>query len=228
MKNVLFGFFAVMYLASCSSTDNKKLEEREHEDIKRDYVVTDSSSDTRPGWIEDPEVWARQHSLDVTKDRYFSHETTPKVDRAVACDLANAKAKATIAGEITTFIDKSLGESSEGTASVDSNNPLPVSLREFVENTLVEKVQALIHGAAVAKTYWEKRTYKKDLGAKRDFTAYTCAVFVRMPSERLKDAIDEAANHVVRAADDPETKENVKKALENASENFVKAKTGQL
>ena len=49
-----------------------------------------------------------------------------------------------------------------------------------------------------------------------------------MPSKRLARAIDEAANHVVKKVDDPETKENVKKALKNASENFVKAKTGQL
>lgn len=214
-------------LVGCGSGE-KKTEEREHENIKRDFVVINASSNTRPGWVEDANVWAENHRKDVKTYRYFSFETEPKPSRNIACDLAKARAKADIAGEIATFIDKQLGYSQEGRADIDENNPEVKALRSFVENTLAEKVQALIHGAAVRKTYWEKRNYKQDLGAKKDFKAYSCAVFIRMSSKRLARAVDEAANHVVRSTDDPETKANVKKALNNASENFVKAKTGQL
>ena len=72
MKTLLSSLAMLTLLVSCASKkDDKELVEREHENIKREYVVTNSSSDIRPGWIEDAEVWARQHSLDTNKYRYF-------------------------------------------------------------------------------------------------------------------------------------------------------------
>jgi hypothetical protein len=212
---------------SCSSTKKERVpEDVENEDIQKDYKVKDASSNIRPGWIEDAEVWAGGHGKDTAKYRFFSYETDPKVSRNISCNLAKANTRVDIASEITTFIDKSLGFSQEGNASVDENNPQVVALREYVENTLAEKVQALIHGAAVVKTYWEKRRYLKSEGAKKDYNAYTCAVLIRMSSKRLKNAVDEAANHVVSRVDDPETKAQVKKALDDASENFDKRRQG--
>lgn len=215
-------------LFSCATKDNRKLEEVEHEEMEKDYVVQDASSKIRPGWIEDAGVWSRNHSKETDKYRFFSFETEPKVSRKISCDLAKANAKSDIAGEIATFIDKSLASSQTGDASIDENNPQIQALREYVENTLAEKVMALIHGAAIEKTYWEKRKYMKEKGAKKDYVAYTCAVYVRMPIKSLEAAIEEAANHVVNKVDDPEAKANVKKALSNLNENFQKASSGQL
>ncbi|MCB9062764.1 MAG: hypothetical protein H6622_14680 [Halobacteriovoraceae bacterium] len=225
---LLLGIGAIF--VGCSSNERKlpELEEREHSDIERDYVVKDASSKTRPGWVEDAEVWAHAMNEDVKTYRFFSFETDPKVNRQMSCDLAKANARADIAGEIATFIDKSLAVSQEGNASIDENNPQLQPIREFVENTLAEKIQALIHGAAVIKTYWEKRAYQKDLGAKKDYNAYTCAALIRVEAKRLAAAVDEAANFVVEKADDPETKANVKKALSDASDNFLKAKRGEI
>ncbi len=229
MKKMLLLVTATLVLVGCSSTKKEKeLVEKEHEHIKKDYQVSDSSSNTRPGWVENAELWAKEYGKDAIKERWFAFETEPKNGREIACNMAKANAKVDIAGEIATFIDKQLGHSTEGDADIDENSPQIKKLRSFVENTLAEKIQALIHGASVVQTYWEKRAYKKDMGAQKDFTAFTCAALVRMPAERLAKAVDEAANHVVNAADDPETKENVKKALDKASEDFVKAKTGQL
>ena len=75
----------------------------------------------------------------------------------MACDLAKSTARADIASEIATFIEKQLGSSKEGAPSIDENNPQSQELREFVSVTLAEKTKALIHGAQVEKTYWEKR-----------------------------------------------------------------------
>ncbi|MCO4793856.1 MAG: LPP20 family lipoprotein [Bacteriovoracaceae bacterium] len=212
----------------CSSTKKEAMpEEREHENIKRDYEVRDASSNSRPGWVEDAEVWANGHGKDIKKFRFFSFETEPKVSRSISCNIAKANARADIAGEIATFIDKSLATTTEGNANIDENNPHIESLKQYVENTLAEKVQALIHGAAVVKTYWEKRKYLKKKGAKKDFTGWTCAVFLRMPNGRLQSAIEEAANFVVKKAD-PEIKAKVKKAMNDASNNFVKAKKGEI
>lgn len=229
MKSFVLTLLAFGLLAGCASRkDNRELEERENKSIKRDYLVTDASSSLRPGWIEDASLWSRNHNKDMKKYSFFSFETEPKVGRSISCNLAKASARADIASEIATFIDKQLGTSQEGSASIDENNPNVKALRDFVENTLAEKIQALIHGARVSKTYWEKRKYKQELGAVKNFTAYTCAAFIRMPNKRLMRAINEAANHVVKQVDDPETKANVKNALKNAKEDFVKMKSGKL
>jgi hypothetical protein len=233
MKKILATIF-LLSLVACSSTPKKTtlterpVEEVKHTDIKKEYEVRDASSNFRPGWIEDAEVWAKQNEKDVEKNRFFAYETEPKVSRSVACDIAKANAPAEIASEITTFIQKTLGVTQEGNASIDLNSPKLSPLKEYVENTLAEKVQSLVHGASVIKTYWEQREYKKGLGAKEDFKAFTCAILIRVEADRLKKSVDEAANFVVKKVDDPEAKENVQKALKNVSDDFVKARRGEL
>lgn len=233
MKKILASIF-LLSLVACSSAPKKAevverpLEEVKHTEIKREYEVRDASSNFRPGWIEDAEVWAKQNEKDLDKNRFFAYETEPKVTRSVACDIAKANTRVDIASEITTFIEKTLGTTQEGNASVDLNSPKLSPLKEYMENTLAEKVQSLVHGASVVKTYWEQREYKKALGAKEDFKAFTCAVLIRMESERLRKAVDEAANFVTKKVDDPEAKETVKKALKDVSDNFIKARQGTL
>ena len=211
---------------SCSS--KKKVKDIDNsETIARDFEVRDASSTTRPGWIEDAETWTEQESMDTKKYRYFGFETEPKVNREIACNLAKANVRSDIAAEITTFIQKSLGSSTEGQATIDMNNPKTQGMRDFVENTLAERVQGMIHGAAVVKTYWEKRNYLKKMGSKKDYIGFTCAALVRMESERLTTAIDKASEEIAAKAD-PSLKENVKKALQNLDEDFVKARQGEI
>lgn len=212
--------------AACSSKKTVK-DVDNSETIARDYEVRDASSTTRPGWIEDAEIWTAQENMDTKKFRYFSFETEPKVNREIACNLAKANVRADIAGEITTFIQKSLAASTEGSPAIDPNNPKTQAMREYVSNTLAERVQSLIHGAAVIKTYWEKRNYMQKMGAKKDYIGFTCATLVRMETDRLKAAIDKASEDLVEKAD-PEMKDKVQKALENLDEDFVKARHGQV
>lgn len=213
--------------AACSS--KKTVKDVDNSDtIARDFEVRDASSTIRPGWIEDAEVWADQEKMDVSKYRYFSFETEPKVNREIACNLAKANVRSDIASEITVFIQKSLAASEEGAPAIDANNPKTQPLREYVSNTLAERVQSLVHGAAVIKTYWEKRNYLQKMGAKKDHIGFTCATLVQMERARLKAAIDKASEDIVQKADDPETKENVKKALQNLGDDFVKARQGEV
>lgn len=227
MKTSLLLLMVLSLTVACSS--KKKVKDVDNSDtIAKDYEVRDASSQVRPGWIEDAQVWVEQEKMDTEKYRYFAFETEPKVNREIACNLAKANVRADIAGEITTFIQKSLAESQEGQAAIDSNNPRTQPLREYVSNTLAERVQGLINGAAVIKTYWEKRNYLQKMGAKKDHIGFTCATLIRMDKSRLQAAIDKASEDIVNKADDPDTKENVKKALETLGEDFVKARQGEV
>lgn len=227
MKLILV-LVTILFLASACSSKKKIKDVDNSATIARDFEVRDASSTIRPGWIEDAAVWVEQEEMDTKKYRYFSFETEPKVNREIACNLAKANVRADIAGEITIFIQKSLGNSTEGGAAIDANNPKTQAMREFVSTTLSEKVQSLIHGAAVIKTYWEKRNYLQKLGAKKDHVGFTCATLVRMDNSRLKAAIDKASEEIVSKVDDADTKENVKKALEKLDEDFVKARKGEI
>lgn len=222
-------FLLLIFTMATSCSSKKKIKEIDYsETISRDYKVKESTTNgIRPGWIEDPEAWATQENMDTKKYRFFSFETEPKVNREIACNLAKANVRSDIASEITTFIQKSLASSTEGAAAIDPNNPKTLPMRDYVANTLAEKVQSLLHGAAPIKTYWEKRSYQKDLGAKKDYIAFTCATLIRMEEARLKAAIDKASEDLVEKADS-EVKENVKKALEKIDEDFVKARHGEV
>ncbi len=230
MKMLLSIVMVLTVASSCSSKKPKKevADVDNSQTIKRDYEVRDASSTSRPGWVEDAQVWTEQESMDVAKYRYFAYETEPKVNREIACNLAKANVRVDISSEITTFIQKSLASSTEGAAAIDANNPKTTAMREFVSNTMAEKVQSLINGAAVIKTYWEKRQYMQKMGAKKDYIGFTCASLIRMETTRLQAAVDKASEDIVAKVDDPETKENVKKALEKIDEDFVKARKGEI
>jgi hypothetical protein len=228
MMKLLSLLLVVAFVGTACSSKKTVKDVDNTQTISRDFEVRDASSTTRPGWIEDATVWVEQENMDTAKYRYFSFETEPKVNREIACNLAKANVRADIASEITTFIQKSLAASEEGAPAIDANNPKTLPMREFVSNTLAERVQSMIHGAAVIKTYWEKRNYLQKMGAKKDHVGFTCATLVRMENARLKAAIEKASEDIVAKADDAETKANVKKALENIDEDFVKARKGEI
>jgi hypothetical protein len=234
MKKLAIVVMMMTIMASCSSEKKKPTEEDrplevvKHTEIQKEYEVRDASSNFRPAWIEDAEVWAKQNEKDLNKNRFFSFETEPKVTRSVACDIAKANVNADVASEISNFIDKTFAQSTEGNASVNLNDPKLAALREYMSTNLSQKVQSLIHGAAIVKTYWEQREYKKSLGSKEDFKAYTCAVLIRMDAERLKKSVEDAASFVAKKVEDKEMKQKVEKALENVSDNFIKARKGEI
>lgn len=221
MKTNLLVLMMILFTVGCSS-DKKKSRIKEvdnSEHIKKDYVVRDASQTYRPIWSTDATEWANEKNRDTKQYRYFSFETEPKVSREIACNLARAYTKADVAAEISTMINKTLVETVDGTAGIDQNDPKVASLRDYVETSLVEKVKAKVRGAAIIKTYWEKRQYQKALGAKKDFLGYTCSVLIRIKKERLKDLIDEAGKTVVKQAD-PSLKERAKEALKKAEANL--------
>ena len=217
---------SLMILASCSSAGKNSVKETVAKDqdistyIKKDYVVTDASSTSRPGWIIDAVEWATSNNDDTKEYRFFSFETSPKVGREIACNLAKANAKADIAGEVATFIKSTLGSSEEGQAAIDPNNPLTLPLRSFVETNLTSKIQEVIVGAQIMKTHWEKRSYKKDLGAPRDFVGFTCGTLVKVKNEYIESAIDLARSEMLNRTQDKSMKDKVSMALATAEKDF--------
>ncbi len=223
--SLVFLMLGSLFTTGCSSSKKKPINPDVKnvdisEEIKKDFTIIDASSPTRPGWIVDSSDWASQNNYDMNKFRYYSFETEPKVGREIACQLAKANAKADVAGEVATFIKTSLANSEEGQAAIDPNNPITQPLRNFVESNLVQKVQEVIVGASTIKTHWEKRNYQVSLGAKRDFIGFTCASLIEVKSEYIQSAIDLARTEMMNRTQNTDMKEKVKKALDEAKEEF--------
>ena len=201
-------------LASCSGSEKERtVEDRKHEDLKKPYTVVDASSDYRPGWIEDARLWAKDHDYDTQTHRYFSFETAPKNGRTIACNLARANVRAGIAAEISTSIESKLTAFSEGFSSASEYDDEVRPLREFAESVLTEKIRTSVVGAEVVKTYWEHRKYRRELGSEKDFSAWTCSVFVRMAADRLQRLVESANKLVIERTKNAALKERVKQAL---------------
>jgi len=227
-------FIAVLTMASlfilggCSSSKHKeKLEVQDNtETIKKDYEVRDASHTMRPAWVQNAILWADEVGKDGAKFRYHSYQTGVKVDRETACSLAKTYARADIASEISSFIQKTMAASKEGQASIDDTNPVTAPLREYIEDTLAERVQAFLHGASLRGTYWEKRFYLQDMGASRNYTGYTCAALIRIENKFIKEAIGRAIAQLVNKTDS-NLKSNVKQALDNVADSYLK-ETGKM
>ena len=209
----------VIIFSSCSSN---KYKDEKHENLKKDYEVRNSSSKYRPGWIEDAEGWASENDFKMDSHRYFSFETTPKVGRTIACNLAKAKMRVDIASEISATISQEVTTWTDGNADIDENNPSVEDLKEFVDSYLSERIHGTIIGASIKKTYWEKRFYLKDLGAKSDYSGFTCAVFVKIPKKSLERSIDVARAKIEEQKWPDLSKEQINEILTRAKKNLTK------
>lgn len=197
-------------LVSCSSSPKKR-------EFEKDYVVVDAKYAAIPEWTTDPQEWAKENDKkDQNSYRYFTSDVGPINHRGMSCQHAKAKATADIAAEITQFIKNSFGASAMGDPT-DSDE----ALEEYVEDTLAKEVQSFVVGARVYRTYWEKRSYKKDMGADEDKKGFVCHALVKISRDYLKKAIKRAQKRL-EGVSNPETKQKVQKALDGAADAFTK------
>ena len=107
-----------------------------------------------------------------------------------------------------------------GKSSIDENNPEVKALQEQISDELASSINMSIYGAKVRKTYWEKRFYQEDLGAKRDYNAYTCAALIQIPRGNLNRGIETVTKKLETVAREKMSREEVRKAVARAKEDL--------
>jgi len=228
---ILLVLMGVIGQGCSSSADKEKktiLTQDNSSTIEKDYVVIDASHTEKPVWVTDPGLWlADQKESIIEKEefKYFTYETEPKIDREVSCDFAKANARAELAANINTFIQKNLTAIKEGEMKANSSY---LKLEEYVETRLAEKIQSMLNGASLVKVYWEKRRYEVNLGAKNDFTGFTCAALIKIHQDDLKYAISKARENLEKTTESKELKAKVHQALEKVEDDYLKTKQGLL
>jgi hypothetical protein len=184
--------------------------------LQRDYVVVDSSHQDIPEWVEDLDEWIDDEQDDKKKSRYYVYTSDPKNDRTISCELAEARAGSKVAGEVSQFIKQTIASSIEGDPKSKKK-----ALEQYIEEDLVKEVQAKLVGVKVLKTYWEKRRFQKDLGAKKNKDAYTCTKLLKISKKNLKRLFKMSYAKMEKKATNAELKAKVKASMEKAEKAYT-------
>lgn len=211
MKMSLLILPIVLLFASCGSVEKAEVATEAPQadrDFQIDYVLVDASQGERPSWILNPHVSDDSDKRDM--NRYFVSEANRNQKR-LCTKSAVARANARIAGEITQFIKNTYSESAQGTDD---------DVSEYMQEQLTQEIQSFVVGAETSRTYWEKRRYKKELGAKADKDTYACYALVKMKKKNLKEMIMMARKKILRSIDSPEVKAKTEKAIKNVEDKF--------
>lgn len=183
--------------------------------LKQDFVVVNASHQDIPEWVEDLPEFIEDEEDDYKKNKYYIYTTEAKNSRAISCELAKARSAATVASEISTFIKHSFAKSTHGDASSTSEK-----LNEYIEDNLAKEVQAHIVGARIYRIYWEKRKFEKKLGAKKDWTGYTCTALIKISKDNVKKAFKRTEKTLVQKTNNKKAKADVKAILKKAAEAY--------
>ena len=202
---VLISLISLITFISCSSRS-----------FERDYRVVDASSEDIPEWVEDLDEWLDDEEEDYNKNKYYLYTTEAKNSRSTACEIAKARSTSAVASEISTFIKQSFAQSKSGDPT-----KIDKKLSEYIQDDLVKEVQSFIIGARSYKTYWEKRRFMKDEGAKKDWDGYICTSLVKISKENLKKAFQRTEDLLASKAD-KNVKIKVQELIKEASEAYTK------
>lgn len=215
MKTLITLTAMSILLVSCSSTTRQD-EQREESmrELEIEYKLQETSTGLakQPDWILSPKSGDEDGSPRTY--RYFVNESESKSKR-LALQSAKARASATVAQEIVSFIKNSYGEATQGGDGED--------ITEYKQEQLAKETQTFLHGAEIINTYWEKRKYLKEKGADKDHTIYKAFALVRVNKDTLKEAIERASKKFLSDVKDPEVKDKASKAIEEAKEAFSNA-----
>ncbi len=171
-----------------------------------DYDITDASETSRPSWIVQSKAHKIDSSSEARENRYFVSDAQ-NVNQRLCLKSAETRATQKIASEIAQELMsrfEEINKSQDDTAN------------SKMKDTLQQNIQVNLHGVVVADKYWEKRSYKKEKGAEKDYTAYKCDVVVKIKKSALAEALNIYKEKTVKHLQGED-----KQAMESAVDSYV-------
>ncbi len=171
---------------------------------REDFIVLNRSQKKRPVWISHPQKFGRGKG-DSSGRLFFSFETSPKIEKEMACNIARAYAREDLSRFIISFFSK-------GEEDKVWNEFLSTKGHEFLRNFL--------KSSRLMKTYWEQRRYRNEYDDNQS-SSYTCALLISVKEGEFNQAILELQNRVIKSLGfrKSEDIQRVRKALD--AENFL-------
>ena len=193
MKKHLLTVSALCLLSACAS-------------FKPDYVVTDTSESSSPSWISQSKAHKIDSSSEAKQHRYYVNDAQ-NVNQRLCLKAAETRATQKIASEIAQEIMSNFEE---------INKSQDDTANSKMKDTLEQNIQVNLHGVVVADKYWEKRAYKKEMGAEKDYTSYKCDVVVKIKKTALEDALNAYKEKTLKSL-----KGEDKKAMQQAVDAYI-------
>ncbi|MCQ2914513.1 MAG: hypothetical protein MJ247_04900 [Alphaproteobacteria bacterium] len=187
--------------------------------FKPDYEVVNASHEKAPKWITQENAYkADDGSGSKTTHRYFVDDAT-NLNQRLCLKAAETRATGKIASEIAQEILDKYQEIQESSGEkVEADDKVNTKAKEV----LTQDVKTRLHGVSVINKYWEKRRYKQELGAEKDYTGFKCNVVVRLSNENLAEAISKYKTNSYKALD-----LDVKKLEQAINEEVKEVKAGE-
>ena len=178
-KNKIINIMTLCLLMSCNK-------------IRKDYIVTDASVQNQPKWVK-----KMVYNPKKSEYKYFVSKAD-NINQELCQKGAEVRARAVIASEIASEIYDAYEETAK------SNN---IEDNELATANLKQTVSVYLSGAEVDEKYWEKRSYKKNLGAEKDINKYFCYTLMKMNNVNL------SLDRMFRKVQMDDIKEEVKNKL---------------
>ena len=194
--------FFLMLLVSCASSKDSSIEEefKNYTSLERsnasslrvareDFTVVERSEKERPSWISHPQKNAivalgKKGKSPKSKDQFFySYETTPKLSREIACNIARAFTREDMANFVVEFYRE--GETDR-------------AWDEYLITQGHDQLLEFFKGTVLSRTYWEHRVYGPQLGNSGKTDAYTCALLVQVDQKKLSQAIEKIQKAIIK------------------------------
>ncbi len=174
--------------------------------FKPTYDVVEASEDSAPKWIRQEKAAKIDSSSEAKEYRYFVDEAE-NVNKRLCLKSAETRATQKVAGEIAQEL---VSKYAEMTKSEDEQ-----ALAKMKEE-LKQNIQVNLHGVTVAGKYYEKRAYKVEKGAPKNYETYKCDANVKMKKTDLAAAIE-----AYKAKTLADLKNSDKKAMEAAADSLL-------
>lgn len=166
--------------------------------IKKDYTVTDASVQKQPKWVKEMAYKPKKGEY-----KYFVSKSD-NINQRLCEKGAETKARAVVASEIASEIYDAYEETVK-----DDNS----KINNISSANIKQTVSLYLAGVEADEKYWEKRSYKKSLGAEEDLNKFFCYSLMRMNKEAYKKVVDLSLDKMFGKVKNDEVKEEIKNKL---------------
>lgn len=162
--------FPVLLIVSCAT-------------LNPGYTVSERTEkySFAPAWTDQRKAYRVDPSATAKKHLYFVG-STENAGKRLCLKEAEQLAIQKAAKETAKTVLKRLKERKK-----KSGKPvLPSSLKDQLQSNILVN----LYDTVVAGEYWEKRTYSKEAGAEKNYTAYKCDIVVRIKKSNLIKSVE--------------------------------------
>ncbi|MCP4913617.1 MAG: hypothetical protein GY909_10900 [Oligoflexia bacterium] len=167
IKNSLFlcVLVSIIFVSSCSSSKNEAFVYTKRQII--DYKVVESSHDGYPLWIRKPQSVGSK--IADGEKYYFAFETTPKINKKIACNLLKAYGREKIVNEVFKFATKGKNKSVK---VLLAENGKDLAMKNFKKTNIIQ-------------SFWEDRMYPPLPGDAKYRAGSVCAYLIEVKRSEI-------------------------------------------